>query len=66
MRRNAAALAGARTMTVPIERSDSHAGNNGRDNSNIKVARRLIGLNTAAAAVIAYSGPSFEDQRRCC
>jgi hypothetical protein len=59
LKRNAAALAVARTIAAPVEKSDSHEGKKGRDNSKIKVARRPASLDAAAASV--YSGPTFYD-----
>jgi hypothetical protein len=55
---NAAALAVARTIAAPVEKSDSHAGKKGRDNSKIQVAQRPAGFD---AAVAANTGPSFYD-----
>jgi uncharacterized membrane protein YgcG len=59
LKRNAAALAVARTIAAPVEKSDSHEGKKGRDNSKIKVARRPASLDATAASV--YSGPTFYD-----
>jgi uncharacterized membrane protein YgcG len=59
LKRNAAALAVARTIAAPVEKSDSHEGKKGRDNSKIKVARRPASLDAAAASV--YRGPTFYD-----